>query len=591
MHRLQALKVFCFSCAKGEKYRLDQCVAENPKYYSANLGAEILGERLTRLDFEIDFKTPATCRVLCRRLYDPKDAKSMINYNELISGIKQAYNRYWVSDNIPVIICYETVSGEVCERNFPLGCFKTDAYKPPVQCRVQLPEVPQNSIHIFNHFSFNINYTEASPGKYHLISVKVTPRSIVHNENEVDCSTVEPLRLFENPNIPVTVIYTYSVQFSEVQGAARSSRWNYLISKVSNSSIQWMSIVNSVLVVVFLTALVAIVLARTLRRDIMQYNKLENSSNEMYEDYGWKLIHGDVFRAPPHPMLFSVLIGSGIQLALVSVITLFFACFGILSPAHRGAFATCALAVFVCLGAPAGYTSARFYKFFGGIYWKTNILLTGLFCPGFVMVTFLVLNIVLAALKSSAAASFSTILSLLAMWLLVSLPLCCIGSFFGFRREVITVPTRTNQIPRQVPPQSYCIGTFIPVFLTGLLSFGCISIQLFFIFNSIWGQQLFFMFGFLFLVFVFFLVCVVETTILMCYLQLRAGDYRWWWRSFVSSGSTTVFVLAYAIHYYIYKTEYRGFTSGFLYIGFSTLAASLLFIMLGKCTRGPGGCR
>lgn len=50
--------------------------------------------------------------------------------------------------------------------------------------------------------------------------------------------------------------------------------------------------------------------------------------------------------------------------------------------------------------------------------------------------------------------------------------------------------------------------------LTGLLPFGCIFVQLFFIFNSIWGQQLFFMFGFLFLVFVFFLACIIEITIL-----------------------------------------------------------------------------
>lgn len=81
---------------------------------------------------------------------------------------------------------------------------------------------------------------------------------------------------------------------------------------------------------------------------------LSVQANETQEEFGWKLIHGDVFRSPRHPMLFSVLIGSGTQLALMSAITLFFACFGILSPAHRGAFATCALAVFVCLGASAG---------------------------------------------------------------------------------------------------------------------------------------------------------------------------------------------------------------------------------------------
>ena len=91
-----------------------------------------------------------------------------------------------------------------------------------------------------------------------------------------------------------------------------------------------------------------------------------------------------------------------------------------------------------------------------------------------------------------------------------------------FPLQIIRVPTRTNQIPRQVPPQACYTSTLPSMLLTGLLPFGCIFIQLFFIFNSIWGQQLFFMFGFLFLVFVFLLVCIIETTILNCYFQLCA---------------------------------------------------------------------
>ena len=138
------------------------------------------------------------------------------------------------------------------------------------------------------------------------------------------------------------------------------------------------------------------------------------------------------------------------------------------------------------------------------------------------MGVFILINFVLFCLNSSAAASFTAILSILAMWLLVSLPLCFIGAFFGFRQQVIRVPTRTNQIPRQVPPQACYTRTLPSMLLTGLLPFGCIFIQLFFIFNSIWGQQLFFMFGFLFLVFVFLLVCIIETTILNCYFQLCA---------------------------------------------------------------------
>lgn len=57
-------------------------------------------------------------------------------------------------------------------------------------------------------------------------------------------------------------------------------------------------------------------------------------------------------------------------------------------------------------------------------------------------------------------------------------------------------------------------------FIGGLLPFSCIFIQLFFIFNSIWGAQFYYMFGFLFLVFIMLVITISETSILMCYFQL-----------------------------------------------------------------------
>lgn len=31
------------------------------------------------------------------------------------------------------------------------------------------------------------------------------------------------------------------------------------------------------------------------------------------EETGWKLVHGDVFRAPQHPLFLSSLVGCGVQ--------------------------------------------------------------------------------------------------------------------------------------------------------------------------------------------------------------------------------------------------------------------------------------
>ena len=237
-------------------------------------------------------------------------------------------------------------------------------------------------------------------------------------------------------------------------------------------------------------------------------------------------------------MLLSVFLGSGAQLLSMAGITLVFACLGFLSPANRGALMTCALVLFVCLGTPAGYVSARIYKSFGGEKWKSNVLLTSMLCPGVVFAHFFILNLVLWYYGSSAAIPFFTLVALLALWFGVSVPLTFVGAYFGFRKAPIEQPVRTNQIPRQIPDQSVYTQVlnllFISVFnfshfqpipgiiMGGVLPFGCIFIQLFFVLNSIWSSQIYYMYGFLFLVFIILIITCSETTILLCYFHLCA---------------------------------------------------------------------
>ena len=68
----------------------------------------------------------------------------------------------------------------------------------------------------------------------------------------------------------------------------------------------------------------------------------------------------------------------------MTFITLFFACLGFLSPANRGSLATTAIVLFVFLGCPAGYVSARLYKTFGGERWKCKKINTKIICVIFI---------------------------------------------------------------------------------------------------------------------------------------------------------------------------------------------------------------
>ena len=63
------------------------------------------------------------------------------------------------------------------------------------------------------------------------------------------------------------------------------------------------------------------------------------------------------------------------------------------------------------------------------------------------------------------------------------------------------------------------------------------------------------------LVFVILIITCAEITIVMCYFQLCAEDYHWWWRAFLTSGSSAVYMFVYSIFYFFTKLEITKFVS------------------------------
>lgn len=60
------------------------------------------------------------------------------------------------------------------------------------------------------------------------------------------------------------------------------------------------------------------ILMRTLRKDYARYSKdeeMDDMERDLGDEYGWKQVHGDVFRPANSPMLFSALIGAGYQVS------------------------------------------------------------------------------------------------------------------------------------------------------------------------------------------------------------------------------------------------------------------------------------
>ena len=178
-------------------------------------------------------------------------------------------------------------------------------------------------------------------------------------------------------------------------------------------------------------------------------------------------------------------------------------------------------------------------------------MLTAALYPGLMGVIFLFINSFVAYWGSSTAAPLTTLLSLMLLWFGVSTPLVFVGSFFGFKREAIPVPLRTNQIARHIPEQPWYLAPAFSIAAGGVLPFGTVCIELFFLMSAMWlhqvrplslrypppplalhspftlfllgfvvAAQLYLVFGFLVGVLLILVVTCAEITIVMCYFQL-----------------------------------------------------------------------
>jgi transmembrane 9 superfamily protein 2/4 len=381
------------------------------------------------------------------------------------------------------------------------------------------------------------------------------------------------------------IVWTYDVKWepSEIKWA---SRWDlYLL--VTDDQIHWFSIINSLMIVIFLSGMVAMIMMRTLNHDIRTYNEA-SLEEEGREETGWKLVHGDVFRAPAWSNLLSVAVGTGSQLIACSLIVLVFACLGFLSPANRGSLLTAMLLLFVFMGIFAGYFGSRTYKMFKGVHWKSNTVLTATWFPSITFGIFFFINFFVWGEHSSGAVPFSTLLVLLFLWIGISTPLVFLGAYFGFKKKAIEFPVRIHQIPRMIPEQPWYMHPIISVAMGGLLPFGAVFIELFFILSSIWLHHYYYVFGFLLLVFLILAVTCSEICIVMTYFQLCSEDYHWWWRSFFTAGSSAFYMFGYSIFYFTTKLEITKFVSALLYFGYMWIISFAFFVLTG--TMGFGAC-
>ncbi|KAF7235928.1 Transmembrane 9 superfamily member 1 [Varanus komodoensis] len=524
-------------------YQLPVCSPPNIRHKSLTLGEVLDGDRMAESMYEIHFRENVDKKILCEMELSPEKVE------HLRQAIEELYYFEFVVDDLPL-------------RGF-VGYMEESGFLPHT-----------HKIGLWTHLDFHLEWNG--------------DRIIYAN---VSIRNVKPTSLDDVQGV-LSVTHTYSVRWSETsseqRGERRGSRSGDNGFFPRTLEIHWLSIINSMVLVFLLVGFVVVILMRVLKNDLARYNLDEeassSSSGDDFDqgDNGWKIIHTDVFRFPVCRSLLCAVLGVGSQFLALGTGIIVMALMGMFNVHRHGAINSAAILLYALTCCISGYVSSNFYRQIGGERWVWNILLTtSLFSAPFFL-TWSVVNSVHWANGSTQALPATTILLLLTVWLLVGFPLTVIGGIFGKNRAgPFDAPCRTKNIAREIPPQPWYKSTLVHMTIGGFLPFSAISVELYYIFATVWGREQYTLYGILFFVFAILLSVGACISIALTYFQLSGEDYRWWWRSVLSAGSTGLFIFLYSVFYYSRRSNMSGVVQTVEFFGYSLLTGYVFFLMLG----------
>lgn len=302
-------------------YTLPFCRPKTIVDSAENLGEVLRGDRIENSPYEFKMREPQMCNILCRVTLDEKKAKGFKR------KINDDYRVNMILDNLPLVVPVRRMDQEssfLYQHGYLVGLKGIYAGSK------------DEKYFINNHLAFTVKYhKDLQTDSARIVGFEVKPFSVKHEyegtwNDKTRLTTCDPhaKRTVTNSESPQEVadkkeiIFTYDVEF-EPSDVKWASRWDsYLL--MTDDQIHWFSIVNSLMIVLFLSGMVAMIMLRTLYRDISKYNQLE-TQEEALEETGWKLVHGDVFRPPVNSNLLCVYVGTGVQFFGMILVAMIFA--------------------------------------------------------------------------------------------------------------------------------------------------------------------------------------------------------------------------------------------------------------------------
>ncbi|KAK8513568.1 hypothetical protein V6N12_052746 [Hibiscus sabdariffa] len=263
-------------------YYLPFCQPEHIIDSAENLGEVLHGDRIENSPYVFKMRERHMCNVVCRKILDKITAKA---FKEKVDD---EYRVNMILDNLPLVVPIRTdqENAVVYQYGYHVGL------------RGKYAGVSVRLVGIFKY------HKDPLSDSARIVGFEVKPFSVKHEydgewNEKTHLTTCDPhaKRAVTSSESPqeveenTEIIFTYDVEFQE-SDIKWASRWDaYLL--MADDQIHWFSIVNSLMIVIFLSGMVAMIMLQTLYRDISKYNQLA-TQEEALEETGWKLVHGDV---------------------------------------------------------------------------------------------------------------------------------------------------------------------------------------------------------------------------------------------------------------------------------------------------------
>lgn len=536
-----------------------------------NLGESLSGLRNEPSEYFVEIMRNISCRRLCDTLIPTQKEKEILKQR-----IDERYRGHISLDGLDVAQLPQVSKGvRQVTPGYPLGV--------PAKLSPTKKTLVNNHLHFEVLFNEPDVHTDNNEETYRIVGFHVKAYSVKYDHVSSECDLGKDFNLDAHEMQGLDddeLSYTYSVSWIPEPNVAWATRWDeYFKGTPTDNRIHWFSILNSTIVVISLAIFIGLSIIRALRKDISKYNEV--SIEEVREESGWKMCHGDVFRAPEHPLAFTILTSTGFQLFLMSAGTLATALLGFLNPQNRGSLLSALITCYVFVGFFAGVLGARMLKYFNQQSWK-NAFAIGIFLPSVVMMWYICLNFIQWGEHASSAIPFTTLLSLLALWLCCSVPLTIMGAQVGFRQEVLRNPCRVHGVARLIPASQWALPLWSTPLFAGAVAFGAGFIELLFMLTSVWQGRVYYAFGFLSVAFLIVTLCAAEASIALTYFRLTSENYHWWWPTLFSGFATGLYVFLYTFYFLFASLSIRHISSILLYLGYMGLASTLLGLLLGS---------